>query len=137
MNNKKFSNRYNRITTKTPAFFILFIFVGISLFLYLALKTKVDVTQTYRGNITKSGSIYELKTDTNITLFKNSGFIYINKNAKMIKVSIKEKSFDIYILTANRAMDLSIFTGQKVNVEVPYKSVSLLKKVFLQGGKNS
>jgi hypothetical protein len=129
--------RYIRWMTRTPWPFLGFVGLGIGLFLYLMLSTKIEVIKTYSAQVIQNqtqitvGIKEDLITDAIV-------YIYSNKNEAVYPVSIvKTENVSpqtLLYFDDNGQKVLSALLGKELFIDITQRKESLLYQIFVRGG---
>lgn len=130
---------YTRLLTSTPIVFILFIWTGAVLFLFITLTTKIDVIRTYQAEIIKiEGELLALSIKAD-GITAGSAYLYSNKNEAVYPIFIErtERSNDKMVLymDINDQKVLRAIQSKDIFVDVPQGKESLLYRIVIKGGK--
>jgi len=145
--------KYTRLITGSPVLFLAFVFFGLSLFLFLALTTKLDVINTFTA-VVRTGDyetmLYiqeaeasDIAETANITetvnITKGEAFIYLDKSKAVYPVLIQhvEKSNANLALHFNSDGQKMIqaLSSHSLFIDIPQGKETLLHRIFVKGGK--
>jgi hypothetical protein len=133
-----FERKFTKVTTGTPIFFVLFIIIGVLLFLGLTLTTKIDVIKSYPAKVIASeGESALLVTATNIP----TGLVYVysNRNEALYPISVnrtESSGEDLILFLDNNGQDVIKSLLQKeIFIDITQGKKTLLYEIFVKGGK--
>ena len=131
--------KYTQLLTGSPWFFITYILIGIMLFLFLTLTTRVEVIKSYLVEISHDQSQIVLLIKYS-KVSANKGYIYSNKNEAIYPVAIKRVE-DIRGAVAlyldNEGQELiNSLSAQDIYIDLPVENETLLYRIFMKGGKD-
>ena len=143
---------YIRLVTKSLFFFPAFVLLGMGIILFITINTKLDVIKTYQVNVSKDGSAYVLLLNEELdTQVINKIFIYEKKNKAVYQIvdvgfypapmgdtaqSKTKLSFDLSSNADNKPLIefLDKHIGVPFKADIPIKKISLLERIFTNGG---
>jgi hypothetical protein len=134
-----FGRKYIRLLTGSWTLFTAFVLLGVGIFLFLTMTTKIDIINTYSAKIiTMENEITLSSKAANIEA--GLAYIYINKNEAVYSVSIinAENIRGTYTLHFNSKDQNTIkaLQNEKIFIDIPQGKETLLYRIFAKGGKN-
>jgi len=134
--------KYTHLISSSPFVFILFLSLGILLFLSLTLSIKIEGIKTYPVELikTETNGIYVLSLKLTSDSFEDA-FLYTNRNESVHPVTIwKVESSGaqsiLYVREKSKEM-LALHPSEKLYLDVPQDAHTLLYWIIVKGGKGN
>jgi hypothetical protein len=138
MSNKKYKRKlllfFVNYAVKKPIIYFLIVAIGLSVFIFLSLSTRVPVVDTQTVTLLRTGNEYNIVFNSDTTPLADSPiYIYTDRNAGVVKIT----EYDMNNNTITFTDDVNITPGTTVSVDIEIENISLLRQIFLKAGKSN
>ncbi|WBW97919.1 hypothetical protein [Oceanirhabdus sp. W0125-5] len=130
--------KYTRLLTASPTFFIIFVLLGVVLFLFLTITTKVPTIKIYPAKVLSIRKEPVLLIENGHIPIGES-YLYSNRNEVVFSVSIERienisEGVALYFSSDSKNTITSL-SNENLFIEIPQGKESLLYRIFVKGGK--
>lgn len=136
----RLGQRYSRMMTRSYIPFVIYVAIFATLIILTSSSIKTNIVQTYKAAIHESDAT--ILIDKEIQIHSNIIYIYADKNQNLYKFKInetKQTDGNTYVSVQDPEILLNLLTefrDKQINVEIPGRKISLLRKMIPLGDIN-
>lgn len=133
-----FSRFYLKYIIKNSSFFYIFVFIGVSLFIYMSYSLRLNSLKSFPAIYENGRVTIEADLTEAIKQGVEKLYIYTDRNDMVFTVKIEGTSVNCGVtkfFIENKDIPDSLSLSKSLTAEVVTGSESLLKRIFVKAGK--